>query len=421
MQRVIRHLLGAALAELALAGLPAPTAAADAVAPVIPMPAAPFDLADVRLLDGPFKHAMELNAAYLLALEPDRLLHNFRAFAGLTPKGAAYGGWEADTIAGHTLGHYLSALAFLFASTGDVRCKERADYIVAELRACQEAIGTGLVFGFPRGKEIFEEVRRGDIRTRPFDLNGCWVPLYNLHKTFAGLADVHRHCGNAQALRVATALADFLIGVFADLDDGRMQTLLDCEHGGLNESFAELFALTGEARYRAMAERIYHRRVLDPLAAREDRLEGLHGNTQIPKVIGLARLYELTGNERYGAAARFFWETVVTHHTYANGGWFSFGLKVDPARPVELLCEYWGGERNRVFDILVDDTVIATQRLDGARDGAFIEEVYPVPPALTAGKNKVRVMLKGHPEKTAGSLFGCRTLRREEPPAGESR
>ncbi len=279
-----------------------------------------FPLRDVRLGDGVFRAAMERNGRYLLELEPDRLLHAFRANAGLDPKGDSYGGWERDTIAGHSLGHYLRAVALQYAATGEEAFRERADYVVAELRACQEAGGDGFVFGFPRGREIFAELRNGAITSHAFNLNGCWVPFYNLHKTFAGLVEAHRQCGSEQALLVATDLADFLVALFAELDDAQMQSILDTEHGGINESFADLYALTGEEEYLALAERLFHHAVLDPLAAREDRLDGLHGNTQIPKVLGCARLYELTGKEEYRTIAEFFWRTVVEHHTYVNGG-----------------------------------------------------------------------------------------------------
>jgi len=286
----------------------------------VPIKVRPFSLHQVRLLAGPFKHAMEINAKYLLDLEPDRLLHNFRKFAGLKPKGEQYKGWEKDTIAGHTLGHYLSACALHYASTGSKAHLKRVKYVISELRECQKANGNGFVFAFPRGKEIFEELRKGDIRSKSFNLNGCWVPLYNLHKCFAGLHDAYVLCGNEMALTVSSDLADFLIGVFEKLSEEQMQKVLGTEHGGINESFADLHRLTGDKKYLAMAERIFHKDVLDPLSRRQDRLSGLHGNTQVPKVIGCARLFELTGKQKYGTVASFFWDTVLAHHTYVNGG-----------------------------------------------------------------------------------------------------
>lgn len=289
----------------------------------------PCGLADVRLLPGsPFHDALQANLGYLMRLQPERLLHNFRVHAGLAPKGAAYGGWEADTIAGHTLGHYLTALSLMHAQTGDAACKARALAIVDELRACQLAAGDRYVAGFTRrvgdrledGKAIFPEILRGEIRAQGFDLNGCWVPLYNWHKLFTGLFAAQDHCRSTLALTVARELGGYIAGVFEALTDDQVQTVLSCEHGGLNESFAELHARTQAPRWLALAERIRHHKTLGPLFVQEDRLQGLHANTQIPKVVGLARLFELTGREEYRTASRFFWETVTQHHSFVIGG-----------------------------------------------------------------------------------------------------
>lgn len=279
-----------------------------------------FPLEDVRLLDGPFRRAMEANSAYLLRLEPDRLLSWFRKEAGLPPKGEVYGGWESQGIAGHSLGHYLSALSMTYASTGDARFRERVVYIVDELDACQRANGDGYVAGLPNGKRVFREVSAGDIRSKGFDLNGSWVPWYTLHKQFAGLLDAHRYTGNAKALAVARSLAGWAINITSKLDDQQWQRMLACEHGGMNEVLAELYARTGEKKYLDLSRRFHHRAVLDPLAAREDRLQGIHANTQIPKLIGLARRYEITGDAADRAPAEFFWDRVVHHHTYVIGG-----------------------------------------------------------------------------------------------------
>ena len=305
------------------------SSAAVALAPPVTASAAPVrpvPIEAVRLKPSPYLEAVQSNLSYLHRLEPDRLLHNFRVHAGLAPKGEVYGGWESDTIAGHTLGHYLSACALMHAQTGDEECKRRAATIVDELAACQAP--DGYVAGFTRrrgetvedGKLLFAELVQGDIRVLPFDLNGCWVPLYNFHKTFAGLFDAERYCGNARARTVALGLAGFIDRVFSKLDDAQVQKILDCEHGGLNESFAELHARTGDVRWRSLSERLYHRKVLVPLAEQRDELQDLHANTQIPKLIGLARLYEVSGETRHEAAARFFWEAVTRDHSYVIGG-----------------------------------------------------------------------------------------------------
>jgi uncharacterized protein len=315
-----RVLQGSASAALLLAAHP--TAAS------IQQPVKPAPLSAVRLLPSPYLAAVSVNLEYLRRLDPNRLLHNFRSQAGLTPKGAVYAGWESDTIGGHTLGHYLSALSLMHAQTGDAECKRRVTYIVDELGLCQAQSADGFVAGFTRrqgdaiepGRLVFEEVRRGDIRARNFDLNGSWAPLYSWHKLMAGLLDAHRHCGNETAVHVADKLGAYIGGVFDALNEEQIQNMLHCEHGGLNESFAELYSRTSNRRWLALSETIYHRKVLEPLSRGEDCLPNAHANTQIPKLIGLARLHELTGQASHLKAAAFFWETVTRDYSYVIGG-----------------------------------------------------------------------------------------------------
>lgn len=279
-----------------------------------------FELGQVELLGGPWLHAQTLNEQYLLRLEPDRLLHNFRKFAGLEPKGRIYGGWETMGVAGHSLGHYLSAISRVYKATGNKEFLRRVNYIVDELAECQRAIGTGYVAGIPDGQRVFAQVAAGDIRAEAFSLNGVWVPWYTLHKLFAGLIDAYLYCGNEQALTVVCRLADWVDDITKNLSEAQWQRMLDCEYGGMNESLALLYLYTGNEKYLELARKFYHRRVLDFLARQEDRLAGLHANTQIPKVTGVARLYEITGEDRYHTIATFFWDTVVRNHTYVNGG-----------------------------------------------------------------------------------------------------
>ncbi|MBO9623829.1 MAG: glycoside hydrolase family 127 protein [Sphingomonas sp.] len=293
-----------------------------------PVKVRPLPLAAVRLKPSPFLDAVETNHRYLMSLSPERLLHNFYASAGLPTKGDTYGGWEARGIAGHTLGHYLSALSLLHAQTGDSAVRERLRHIVAEMARIQAAHGDGYVGGTTverdgktvDGKIVFEEIRKGDIRTSGFDINGGWVPLYTWHKVHAGLIDAVRLAEVPEAMPVMLGMAGYLATILEGLDEAQMQKLLAAEHGGLNDSYAETYALTGNPRWRRVAERIYHHKVLDPLAAGKDDLPGLHANTQIPKLIGLARLYELTGEQRHADAARFFHATVTRHHSYVIGG-----------------------------------------------------------------------------------------------------
>ncbi|MFZ6799294.1 beta-L-arabinofuranosidase domain-containing protein [Undibacterium sp. Di24W] len=289
--------------------------------------AVPLDL--VRLLPSPYQNALKANHAYLLRLSADRFLHNYHKFAGLPVKGVIYGGWESDTIAGEGLGHYLSALSLMFAQTGEREFKQRIDYIVDELQRVQTAHGDGYIAGFTRklpdgkivdGKEIFAEMLAGNIRSAGFDLNGCWVPFYNWHKVFAGLFDAQQLAHNPHALKVASQLGNYIERFFVAIDDEGLQKILNCEHGGINESFAELYARTGEQRWLKLALRLYHHKVLQPLAQQKDELANSHANTQIPKLIGLARLYEVHGQAHHASTAQYFWRRVTQHHSYVIGG-----------------------------------------------------------------------------------------------------
>ena len=287
--------------------------------PFLPQ-AMPFPLSRVRLLDGPFKERQSVDARFLLdVVEPDRLLAGFRAQAGLPEKAKRYGGWEARGINGHSLGHYLSAVAALYAVTGDPKALDRVNEVVAELAACQQANGDGYVL--PVSKTIYEDLRQGKIKAGAFSLNDEWVPNYTFHKVFAGLRDAYRLAGNKQALDVERQLADYLAGVYANLTPAQAQEILRCEHGGMNEVFADLFADTGDPRYLELASTVFHHEaVLAPLERGEDQLNGLHGNTQIPKIVGLAREYELTGDRKYRVAVQTFWDSVVNRRTFAIGG-----------------------------------------------------------------------------------------------------
>ncbi|MBI4660300.1 MAG: glycoside hydrolase family 127 protein [Verrucomicrobia bacterium] len=290
------------------------------VKPAAPPKARPFSLHDVRLLDGPFKEGQDIAVKYLLSLEPDRFLANFRKEAGLKPKAEHYPVWERQGISGHSGGHYLSACAIAYAATGDARFLDRVNYMVDELAECQAANGNGYVAAIPNGKKVYAEVAAGNIRSAGFDLNGCWVPNYTMHKLFAGLRDAWRICGNAKALDVAKVLADWFESTLANLTDEQMQKIMVTEHGGINETFADLYADAGDDRYLKLSRRFHHKAILEPLARGDDILPGKHANTQIPKLTGLATRYELCGDPMDRAAADFFWNRVVYHHSYVTGG-----------------------------------------------------------------------------------------------------
>lgn len=282
-----------------------------------------FPLGDVQLLDSPFKAAMDRNARYLLELDPDRLLHNTRKYAGLEPKGELYGGWESRGIAGHTLGHYLTALAQQYAASGDRRYRERIDYIVAEMAEAQKAYGDGYVGALPQVElDTLRSLPLGQVEVKdPFTFaSGAWVPWYTQHKVLAGLKDAWVLAGNAQARTVTLKLADWVDSVTAGLDEKQLQAMLSVEHGGMREVLIEIHHQTGEQRYLDTANRFYHHAVLDPLVAGRDELPGRHANTQIPKITGAARSYEVTGRADDRAAALDFWKIVVRRHSWVIGG-----------------------------------------------------------------------------------------------------
>ncbi|AQQ08227.1 hypothetical protein L21SP3_00003 [Sedimentisphaera cyanobacteriorum] len=303
-----------------LAGIFASAQAGNSELQKLDFKAEEFRLSDVRLLESPFKAAMQRDGEYLLRLEPDRLLAWFRKEAGLEPKAEVYGGSESSRGAGHSLGHYLSACAMMYATCDDERYKDRLDYIIDELALCQKEIGSGYVAAIPEGKRGFEEVAKGIIRSSGFYLNGVKVPWYTNHKVMAGLLDTYSLTDNKKAKEVLVKFADWAIEVTKDLTPQLWQKMLHCEYGGMNEVLANLYAITGEEKYLSIAKKFCHKDVLDPLAEREYSLKGLHANTQIPKVIGAARIYELTGEKKYKTIAEYFWQRVVNHYTYVNGG-----------------------------------------------------------------------------------------------------
>ncbi|USI72779.1 glycoside hydrolase family 127 protein [Sphingomonas morindae] len=316
-----RALLGSAAALIAAGTAPIAWGSAARAAPgraAAAPPLQPFDLAEVTLDESPFLHAQRRTEAYLLRLEPDRMLHNFRVNAGLPPKAPVYGGWESEPLwediacQGHTLGHYLSACALAWRSTHDPRYRDRVDYIAQELAACQAASGTGLVCAFPKGPALIAAHLRGE------PIGG--VPWYTLHKIFAGLRDGATLADSDTARAVLIRLADWAVVATRPLSDAAFETMLETEHGGMNEVLADLYLMTGNEAYRTLAGRFSHKALLVPLAAGQDRLDGLHANTQIPKVIGFERVYAATGDTRYRDAAGFFWKTVALTRSFATGG-----------------------------------------------------------------------------------------------------
>jgi DUF1680 family protein len=269
----------------------------------------PFDGSSVRLRPGPFYDAMLVNRRFLLGQDPDRLLHMFRVTVGLPSTAEPLGGWEApvNELRGHYTGHYLSACALQAAGQGDTEAKARGDLMVTELARCQQA--NGYLSAFP--EEFFDRLREG----RP-----VWAPWYTLHKIMAGLLDMHTLAGNAQALEVLRGMARWTGGWVQPLGDAQMARVLEREYGGMNEVLYNLSAATGQESYRRLAHRFDHERIFGPLADGRDELKGLHVNTTIPKIIGAARRYELTGEARYRRVAEYFWREVTGRRAYCTGG-----------------------------------------------------------------------------------------------------
>jgi len=283
----------------------------DKVEPTVRLEASAFPLEEVRLLDGPFRHAQDLDGAYLLSLGTDRLVRNFRVDAGLPTQAEPLGGWEAPDceLRGHFVGHYMSACAQMYAVTGDGRYLAKGQAVVRALGECQEKLGGGYLSAFP---ETF--IDRVEQRKQ------VWAPYYTLHKILAGLEDMYLYGHDNQALAMARKFGDWVVTRNSRLSDEQMQAMLQTEQGGMNEALANLYGLTGEKKYFEMSLRFNHQQVVDPLEEGQDRLTGLHANTQIPKLIGLARQYELTGDTKLEAGASNFWETVVHHRSYVIGG-----------------------------------------------------------------------------------------------------
>jgi DUF1680 family protein len=282
-----------------------------------------FPLGDVTLLDGPFKHACDLNIQVLLQYDVDRCLAPYLKVSGLTPKAANYPNWESIGLDGHIGGHYLSAMAMNYAATGNAGCLQRMEYMISELKICQDSNavkyptwGIGYVGGVPNSNTIWSTLKTGDFAA----YQSAWAPWYNLHKMYAGLRDAWLYGSNEDVKTLFLKFCDWGIDITSGLTDTQMETMLDTEHGGMNEIFADAYQMTGDEKYLTAAKRFSHKFLLNAMAASDDNLDNLHANTQVPKAVGFQRIAELCGDDTYVNAARFFWETVTENRSLAFGG-----------------------------------------------------------------------------------------------------
>ncbi|WP_058308011.1 glycoside hydrolase family 127 protein [Gracilibacillus massiliensis] len=297
-------------------------------------------MGNIQLLEGLFHDSQQKGKDYLLYLDVDRLVAPCYEAVGVEAKKERYGGWESTPIAGHSIGHWLSASATMYSVTGDTTLKEKLEYALSELESIQSIDHDGYLSGFPR--DCFDQVFTGNFEVSNFSLGGSWVPWYSIHKIYAGLIDVYQIIGSEKALEIVIRLSDWAYKGLKDLTEEQFQEMLRCEHGGMNEVFADLYLITEDKRYLELAEKFYHNAVLDPLANKHDDLEGKHANTQIPKVIGVAKLYNITGKEKYKQIATYFWDQVVHYRTYAIGG--------------NSIREHFGPENAEELGILTTET-----------------------------------------------------------------
>jgi uncharacterized protein len=270
----------------------------------------PFAMNQVRLRSGYLKEMQERNRIYLYMLPNDRLAHSFRLTAGKPSTAQPLGGWEAPDceLRGHLAGgHYLSACALMYASTGDESLRLKAEQLVGMLAECQQPNGYLGAYS----ESFYDRLKKHE---------HVWAPFYTYHKIMAGHLDMYVHCGSPTALQTAERMADWAIKWIDPLSDEELAKVQMVEHGGMNEVMFNLYAITGEKKYLDAGYRFEHKKFFDPLAAHTDKLAGLHSNTNIPKVVGAARGYELTGDARYKEIAEYFWHTVVEHHSFAPGG-----------------------------------------------------------------------------------------------------
>lgn len=271
---------------------------------------------NVRIHDGEIKRREAANRAYLMKLDSDHLLFNYKLEAGRytgrdIPKGA-HGGWETPVcqLRGHFLGHWLSAAAMHHYKTGDPEIKAKIEVIVEELAECQKDNGGQWIGPIP--EKYLHWITKG---------KNVWAPQYNLHKVLMGLVDVYQYVGNVKALEIADLFADWFVEWSKGFSREQFDRILDVETGGMLEVWADLLHITGKDKYQTLLERYYRSRLFQPLLKGKDPLTNMHANTTIPEVLGSARAYEVTGEKRWMDIVEAYWNCAVTERGYlATGG-----------------------------------------------------------------------------------------------------
>lgn len=312
-----------------------------------------FPLEQVTLMDGPFSKARDLNIKTLLAYNVDRMLAPYLKEAGIPIKNSSYKNWEG--LDGHIGGHYLTAMALNYASTKNPECKRRMDYMVAELKACQNKNGivhpewgVGYAGGVPNSHQIWSTFKKGDFKA----YRAAWVPWYNVHKMYAGLRDAWLYGENQDAKDIFLKFCDWEIDLTSGLSEKQMQTMLDTEHGGMNEELADAYQITGDKKYLVAAKRFSHQQLLTPMAAGLDNLDNKHANTQVPKAVGFQRIAELSHDDQYTKSSNFFWETVTGNRTLAFGGNSRREFFPSAAASTDFVSDVEGPESCNTYNML---------------------------------------------------------------------
>ena len=312
-----------------------------------------FDLQDVVINDGPFRHAQDLNCQVLLQYDLGRLMQPYENQAGLPESGKPFDNWGGTYgLQGHVGGHYISALAISYASCQDAnvkaQLKERMDQFVHRLKECQQvwdahenSVMHGYCGAVYNSYKVWSTLAEGNMD----EYWKSWVPFYNVHKTYAGLRDAWMYGGNEEAKEVFLKFCDWGVNLIAGLTNDQVQGVLGNEHGGINEMFADAYQMTKDAKYLEASKRYAHKWLLTGMSANNTSvINNVHANTQVPKVIGFERTYQQDGSNTYRKAALNFWKNVVNKRTIAVGGnsiaeWFpndqQYGMFITSIEGVE--------------------------------------------------------------------------------------